>query len=45
MMSKSDSQLQKDVLAELSDEPSVRASDIGVEVKDGIVTLAGHVAC
>ncbi|MCP1317565.1 BON domain-containing protein [Vreelandella lionensis] len=43
MMSKSDSQLQKDVLAELSDEPSVRASDIGVEVKDGIVTLAGHV--
>lgn len=42
-MSKSDSQLQKDVLAELGDEPSVRASDIGVEVKDGIVTLAGHV--
>lgn len=42
-MSKSDSQLQKDVLAELADEPSVRATDIGVEVKDGIVTLAGHV--
>lgn len=43
MMPKSDSQLQKDVLAELEEEPSVRASDIGVEVKDGIVTLAGHV--
>ncbi|OJA04301.1 BON domain-containing protein [Halomonas sp. QHL1] len=42
-MSKSDEQIQKDVLAELKYEPSVRASDIGVEVKDGIVTLAGHV--
>lgn len=42
-MSKSDSQIQKDVLAELADEPSVRATDIGIEVKDGVVTLAGHV--
>jgi osmotically-inducible protein OsmY len=40
---KSDHQLQLDVLAELSWEPSVNAEDIGVEVKDGIVTLAGHV--
>ncbi|SBR51569.1 MULTISPECIES: BON domain-containing protein [unclassified Halomonas] len=42
-MLKSDAQIQKDVLAELGWEPSVRASDIGVEVKGGIVTLAGHV--
>jgi osmotically-inducible protein OsmY len=40
---KTDHQLQLDVLAELSWEPSVKAEDIGVEVKDGIVTLAGHV--
>ena len=42
-MPKSDSQIQKDVLAELEYEPTVRASNIGVEVNDGIVTLAGHV--
>ena len=42
-MSKTDTQIQKDVLAELEWEPTVRATDIGVEVKDGIVTLAGHV--
>jgi osmotically-inducible protein OsmY len=40
---KTDSQLQQDVLAELKWEPSVHAAQIGVEVKDGIVTLAGHV--
>jgi hypothetical protein len=28
---------------ELKWDPSVQASNIGVEVKDGIVTLAGHV--
>jgi len=41
---KTDSQLQQDVSAELSWEPSVHAAQIGVEVKDGIVTLAGEVA-
>jgi len=40
---KSDTQLQQDVVAELKWEPSVNATQIGVEVKDGIVTLAGHV--
>ena len=40
---KTDAQLQQDVIAELSWEPSVNAAQIGVEVKDGIVTLAGHV--
>jgi len=41
---KTDSQLQKDVMAELNWEPSVHATHIGVEVKDGVVTLAGNVA-
>jgi osmotically-inducible protein OsmY len=40
---KTDSQLQKDVSAELKWEPSVHAARIGVEVKDGVVTLAGQV--
>ena len=40
---KTDSQLQQDVSAELKWEPSIDASAIGVEVKDGVVTLAGHV--
>jgi osmotically-inducible protein OsmY len=40
---KTDKQLKNDLLAELRWEPSVNAEQIGVEVKDGIVTLAGHV--
>ena len=40
---KTDSQLQQDVIAELKWEPAVNATQIGFEVKDGIVTLAGHV--
>ena len=40
---KTDSQLQQDVSAELEWEPSVQAARIGVEVKDGVVTLAGEV--
>ncbi len=40
---KTDSQLQQDVNAELKWEPSVHAARIGVEVKDGVVTLAGEV--
>ncbi|MBT9493167.1 MAG: BON domain-containing protein [Paucibacter sp.] len=40
---KTDSQLQQDVNAELKWEPSVHAARIGVEVKDGVVTLAGQV--
>jgi len=41
---KTDSQLQQDVIAELKWEPSLNSAQIGVEVKDGIVTLAGHVS-
>ena len=40
---KTDTQLQQDVIAELKWEPSVNAAQIGVEVQDGVVTLAGHV--
>jgi osmotically-inducible protein OsmY len=40
---KSDKQVQRDVVAELGWEPSVNATQIGVEVSDGVVTLAGHV--
>lgn len=40
---KSDTQLQQDVSAELAWEASVNAAQIGVEVKDGVVTLAGNV--
>jgi len=40
---KTDTQLQHDVIAELKWEPSIKAEHIGVEVEDGVVTLAGHV--
>jgi osmotically-inducible protein OsmY len=39
---KTDAQLKKDVLAELEWEPGVNATNVGVAVKDGIVTLTGH---
>ena len=41
---KTDTQLQQDVINELKWESSVNANLIGVEVKNGIVTLAGHVS-
>lgn len=40
---KSDYQIQQDVLAELKWEPKVNAAHVGVEVKNGVVTLSGHV--
>ena len=40
---KTDSQLQKDVIAELKWEPMLREAEIGVAVKDAIVTLTGSV--
>ena len=42
-MSKSNTQLQQDVLQELKYEPSVNPSEIGVTAKDGIVGLTGNV--
>lgn len=41
---KTDVQLQEDVLDELRWEPMLRPSEIGVAVKDGIVTLSGYVS-
>jgi osmotically-inducible protein OsmY len=44
VMTRSDSDIQRDVSSELKWEPSLRGDDIAVTVRDGIVTLAGHVA-
>ena len=38
-----DAQIQSDVLAELNWEPRVQPNEIGVVVKDGVVTLTGWV--
>ncbi|MGA8688914.1 MAG: BON domain-containing protein [Methyloceanibacter sp.] len=38
-----DSSLQQAVLDELNWQPSVKAANIGVTAKDGVVTLTGHV--
>ncbi len=39
---KTDSQLKRDVLDELKWEPSINEAEVGVTVKDGIVTLSGY---
>ncbi|CAN7668959.1 BON domain-containing protein [Variovorax paradoxus] len=41
---KTDAQLRDDIQAELAWDPSFKASDVGVIVKDGVVTLTGHLA-
>jgi osmotically-inducible protein OsmY len=40
---RTDAQIQQDVLAELKWEPRVQPNEIGVSVKDGVVTLTGWV--
>ena len=40
---KTDAELQQDVMNELKWEPTVKAAEIGVAVKDGVVTLSGYV--
>ena len=40
---KNDAQIQKDLMAQLNWEPILNAEQIGVSVKDGIVTLTGIV--
>jgi osmotically-inducible protein OsmY len=40
---RTDAAIQKDVIAQLQWEPFLNPSEIGVAVKDGIVTLSGHV--
>ncbi len=39
---KSDAELKKDVVDELAWDPAVNASAVGVAVRDGVVTLTGH---
>lgn len=39
---KSDEQLKNDVVAELEWDPSINATQVGVAVKAGVVTLTGH---
>jgi osmotically-inducible protein OsmY len=39
---KTDMELKADVTAELAWDPAINATNIGVTVKDGVVTLAGH---
>ena len=41
---KTDVELKQDVTAELAWDPAVNATAIGVAVKDGVVTLSGHLA-
>ncbi len=40
---RTDAQLQQDVMNELKWEPTIHAAEIGVAVKDGVVTLSGNV--
>jgi osmotically-inducible protein OsmY len=40
-MLRSDTDIQKDIIAELNWEPSLRDDDIAISVRDGVVTLAG----
>lgn len=42
-MTKTDIEIQKDVMAELKWMPQLRATEIGVAVKNGVVTLSGAV--
>jgi len=42
-MLRTDTELHKDIVAELRWEPSLRNDDIAVGVRDGVVTLAGFV--
>ena len=39
---KTDADLKRDVAAELAWDPAVKSTAIGVAVKDGVVTLTGH---
>jgi len=40
---KTDAELQHDVMNELKWEPTIKAAEIGVAVKNGVVTLSGYV--
>ena len=40
---KTDLQLHQDVVAELTWDPRIKEKEVGVAVKDGVVTLSGVV--
>ena len=40
---KTDTELQQDVMNELKWEPTLKSAEIGIAVKDGVVTLSGYV--
>lgn len=40
---KTDQQLKGDVVAELAWDPAIKSNTVGVAVKDGIVTVTGHI--
>ena len=40
---RTDADLKRDVMAELAWDPTVESTAIGVAVKDGVVTLTGHI--
>jgi osmotically-inducible protein OsmY len=40
---KADSDIKRDVEAELKSDPDINPTDIGVAVKEGVVTLTGFV--
>jgi osmotically-inducible protein OsmY len=42
-MTKSDSQLKKDVESELEWDAVVKSNNVGVAAKDGVITLSGHI--
>jgi osmotically-inducible protein OsmY len=42
-MSRSDTDIQKDIISEIQWEPSLRNDDVAIAVRDGVVTLAGFV--
>ena len=41
---RSDDEIRNSVLMELKWDPKITSTDIGVAVKDGVVTLAGFVS-
>jgi len=41
---KTDTQVKHDVQAELDWDPAINATEVGVEVKDRVVTLSGHLS-
>jgi osmotically-inducible protein OsmY len=43
LMTRTDAEIQKDIVDELRYDPSFEDDDIAVSVRDGVVTLAGYV--